>query len=417
MAVKPVGTGASVVKQIQTDSKGITPATNAAGRRRCNSWIEGFVEHTANLESPEIWRRWSAITMVAAALEQKVWANTGSIIYPNLYTFLVGNPGLGKSRAIMSASNIVREALPETYWGATSMTKAALSDYMNEAKRFIANIPHPPIEYNSLVAVADEFSAFMSEYDSALVASLVEFYDVNPYSEGRRVSNIRIKIPKPQLNILSGSTPSNLIHTLKDYVWEQGLMSRVIMVHASERPMIDVFNTPPMPKPVNLIHDIKIISTLIGEFSFTPDFAKAMHNWKLLGQPPVPDHPKLTHYNTRRWAHLLKLSMVASVDRSNDLLLTVEDFNTAMLWLLQAEKQMPLIFQTGSIAPDSRVMDEVVHFVRSHKGAVDEHLVINFMRERTSSMSVRPMLDTLISSRMIVCSHVTRQGLRQFTVP
>ena len=87
------------------------------------------------------------------------------------------------------------------------MTKAALSDYMNEAKRFIANIPHPPIEYNSLVAVADEFSAFMSEYDSALVASLVEFYDVNPYSEGRRVSNIRIKIPKPQLNILSGSTP------------------------------------------------------------------------------------------------------------------------------------------------------------------------------------------------------------------
>jgi hypothetical protein len=300
----------------------------------------------------------------------------------------------------MSASNIVREALPETYWGATSMTKAALSDYMNEAKRFIANIPHPPIEYNSLVAVADEFSAFMSEYDSALVASLVEFYDV-----------------KPQLNILSGSTPSNLIHTLKDYVWEQGLMSRVIMVHASERPMIDVFNTPPMPKPVNLIHDIKIISTLIGEFRFTPDFAKAMHNWKLLGQPPVPDHPKLTHYNTRRWAHLLKLTMIACVDRSNDLLLEVEDFNLAMIWLLQAEKHMPLIFQTGSIAPDSRVMDEVVHFVRNHKGAVDEHLVINFMRERTSSMSVKPMLETLISSRMIEVAHVTRQGLRQFKAP
>jgi hypothetical protein len=355
--------------------------------------------------------------MVAATLEQKVWANTGSIIYPNIYTFLVGNPGLGKSRAIMSASGIIREALPETFWGATSMTKAALSDYMNEAKRFIANIPHPPIEYNSLVAVADEFSAFMSEYDSALVASLVEFYDVNPYSEGRRVSNIRIKIPKPQLNILSGSTPSNLIHTLKDYVWEQGLMSRVFMIFASDRPIIDVFNTPATPKPVNLIHDIKIISTLIGEFSYSPDFAKAMHNWKLLGQPPIPDHPKLTHYNTRRWAHLLKLTMIASVDRSNDLLLEVEDFNRAMGWLLQAESQMHLIFQTGSIAPDSRIMDEVVHFVRRHKGPIDEHLVINFMRERTSSMSVKPMLETMVSSRMIVCAHVNRHGLRQFIVP
>lgn len=355
--------------------------------------------------------------MIAATLEQKVWAHTGSIIFPNIYTFLVGNAGLGKSRAIMSASNIIREANPEVYFGATSMTRAALSDYMNEAKRFIANIPHPPIEYNSLVVVADEFSAFMHEYDSALVASLVEFYDVHPYSEGRRVSNIRIKISKPQLNILSGSTPSNLIHTLKDYVWEQGLMSRVIMVYAADRPIIDVFNTPAMPKPVNLIHDIKIINTLIGEFSYTPDFAKAMHNWKLLKQVPIPDHPKLVHYNTRRWAHLLKLTMIASVDRSNNLILEVEDFNRAMGWLLEAEGQMHYIFQVGSIAPDSRVMDEVVHFIRSRKGPVDEHLVVNFMRERTSSMTVRPMLETMVSSRMIVTAHVDRTGMRQFIAP
>lgn len=355
--------------------------------------------------------------MIAATLEQKVWAHTGSVIYPNIYTFLVGNAGLGKSRAIMSASNIIREALPETYFGATSMTRAALSDYMNDAKRFIANIPHPPMEYNSLVVVADEFSAFMHEYDSALVASLVEFYDVNPYSEGRRVSNIRIKIHKPQLNILSGSTPSNLIHTLKDYVWEQGLMSRVIMVYAAERPLIDVFNTPPMPKPVNLIHDIKIINTLMGQFDYTDDFAKAMHNWKLLKQIPIPDHPKLVHYNTRRWAHLLKLTMISSVDRSNKLLLEVEDFNRAMGWLLEAEAQMHYVFKVGSVAPDSRVMDEVVHFIQHHKGPVSEHLVINFLRERTSSMSVKPMLETMVSSRMLVCAHVDRTGLRQFIVP
>lgn len=416
MAVKPDGTGATSVKQTQTDSKATSPAIAVAGRRRCHSWIESFIEHTANLESPEIWRKWSAITMIAATLEQKVWANTGSIIYPNIYTFLVGNAGLGKSRAIMSASNIIREALPETFWGATSMTKAALSDYMNESKRFIANIPNPPIEYNSLVIVADEFSAFMSEYDSSLVSSLVEFYDVNPYSEGRRVSNIRIKISKPQLNILSGSTPSNLIHTLKDYVWEQGLMSRVFMIFAADRPLIDVFNTPPMPKPVNLIHDIKIMSTLIGEFSYTPDFAKAMHNWKVLKQVPIPDHPKLVHYNTRRWAHLLKLTMIASVDRSNNLKLEVEDFNKAMGWLLEAEAKMPFIFKVGSIAPDSRIMDEVIHFVRHQKGAVAEYLVINFMRERTSAMTVRPMLETMVASRMLTIAHVDRNGLRQFTV-
>ena len=222
---------------------------NGIGRRRLTSWIDAFVDHTSNLESSALYRKWSAISMLAATLEQKVWADTGSPIYPNLYVFLVGHAGIGKSRSIMAASGIIREAIPEIFFGATSMTRASLSDYMNEAKRFIANIPYTPIEYNSLCIVADEMSAFMHEYDSGLVAALVEFYDVNPYSEGRRLANIRISIQRPQLNILTGSTPSNLIHTLKDYVWDQGLMSRVIMIYADDRPLIDVFNTPKAEKP------------------------------------------------------------------------------------------------------------------------------------------------------------------------
>jgi len=353
--------------------------------------------------------------MLAAVLEQKVWVESPTPLYPNLYVFLVGNPGVGKSRAIMAASNIIREAIPEVHFGATSMTRAAMSDYMVEAERFIANIPHAPIEYNSLVAVADEFSAFMHEYDSALVAALVEFYDVNPYSEGRRVANIRIKIPRPQLNLLTGSTPSNLIHTMKEYVWEQGLMSRVIMVFASDRPLVDVFNVPPMEKPTDLIHDIKIINTLMGQFKPTEAFAKAMNNWKLLGLTPTPDHPKLVHYCTRRWAHLLKLTMVASVDRTDSLVLDVADFNRAMGWLLEAERYMPLIFKVGSVAPDSRVMDEVVHFIKQHKGPVPEHQIVNFLRERVPSNSIRPMMDAMKASRVIVCQHVDKQGSGLFT--
>jgi len=353
--------------------------------------------------------------MIAATLEQKVWVDTGSILYPNLYTFLVGQPGTGKSRAIIAASGIIREALPEMFFGATSMTRAALSDYMVEAKRFIANIPHAPIEYNSLVCIADEFSAFMHEYDSALVAALVEFYDVNPYSEGRRVANIRIKIAKPQLNLLTGSTPSNLIHTLKDYVWEQGLMSRVIMVFASERPLIDVFNAPKTPKPTDLIHDIKVIYSLMGQFKPTADFARAMNNWKLLGCAPTPDHPKLVHYATRRWAHLLKLAMIASVDRTDSLVLDVADFNRAMGWLLEAERYMPLIFQQGSISPDSRVMDEVVHFIKHHKGSVPEHMIVNFLRGRVPSNSIKPIMDAMKASKMIICHDIDNKGVGRFT--
>jgi hypothetical protein len=355
--------------------------------------------------------------MIGAVLEQKVWLETGGSLYPNLYVFLVGQPGMGKSRSIMAASNLVREALPDIYFGATSMTRASLSDYMNEAKRILPKIPPPAVEYNSLVCIADEFSAFMHEYDSALVASLVEFYDVNPYSEGRRVSNIRIVIPRPQLNLLTGSTPSNLIHTLKDYVWDQGLMSRVIMIHSNERPIIDVFNEPARERPQSMINDLKTIFTLEGQFSATEDFGKAMHAWKTEGFLPVPDHPKLAHYSSRRFAHLLKLAMIASVDRSNELIVRVDDFVKAKEWLIQAEITMPAIFREGSVVPDSKIMDEIAYFVRG-KGEVSEHLVRNFARERVPAMHIEHMMRVMEGARILIVKKVEpKTGLKTFVAP
>jgi hypothetical protein len=317
----------------------------------------------------------------------------------------------------MAASNLVREALPDIFFGATSMTRASLSDYMNEAKRILPKIPGPPVEFNSLVCIADEFSAFMHEYDSALVAALVEFYDVNPYSEGRRVSNIRIKIPRPQLNILTGSTPSNLIHTLKDYVWDQGLMSRVIMVHSSERPIIDVFNEPYRERPPSLINDLKVIWALEGQFNVTADFGIAMHKWKTDGYMPTPDHPKLAHYASRRFAHLLKLAMIASVDRSNELIVRIEDFTRAKDWLIQAEVTMPYIFREGSIIPDSKIMDEIAHFIRT-KGEVSEHLVRNFARQRVPAMHIEYMMKQMEASHIIMVKRVApKTGLKTFVAP
>ena len=397
--------------------KRTSPAINGPGRRALKSWIDAFTEYTENLESAPIFRRWSAITMIAATLEQKVWVSLPTPLYPNLYTFLIGQPGIGKSRAIMAASGIAREALPEMFFGSTSMTRASLSDHMNEAKRFIANIPFAPIEYHSLVIVADEFSVLMDQYDTALTAAFVEFYDCNPYSEGRRVANIRIKVQRPQLTMLCGSTPSNLLQTLKEYVWDQGLMSRVILVYSEDHPLIDIFENPPKGKPEALLHDLKLINLVMGEFSHTDAFKDTITKWRTLGQVPVPEHPKLRHYCTRRFAHMLKLCMVSCVDRDGKMVLDVVDFNRAMNWLVEAELAMPSIFQTGTVSADSRVMDEIAYFVKKHRDGVGEHKVINFARTKVQAHVIRSLLENMQASRMIVCKAVDRQGLRVFTVP
>jgi hypothetical protein len=143
-----------------------------------------------------------------------------------------------------------------------------------------------------------------------------------------------------------------------------------------------------------------------------------MHKWKLLKMQPEPEHPKLRHYNTRRWAHALKLSMIASIDRSSDLVLDVVDFNRALSWMLDAESRMALIFQVGSVAPDSRVMDEIMFFIKQRKGAVSEHLIVSFAAQRVPAYTIDSILRAMISSQMIrAVGHDEKSGLRKFIVP
>jgi len=131
----------------------------------------------------------------------------------------------------------------------------------------------------------------------------------------------------------------------------------------------------------------------------------------------VPSHPKLQHYGTRRWAHLLKLCMVSSIDRDGKLVLDVVDFNRAMTWLVEAENHMPQIFQVGTSSSDSRVMDEVKYFVQQHNNGISEHYVVNFARTKVQSYAIRPLLETMQSSRQIVVKGVDKKGLRIFIVP
>lgn len=59
--------------------------------RKLRSFIDGFVEYTDGRGSPRIYRKWTAIFIVAAALERKAWiTTTKGRLFPNKYIVLVG---------------------------------------------------------------------------------------------------------------------------------------------------------------------------------------------------------------------------------------------------------------------------------------------------------------------------------------
>lgn len=394
---------------------------NGHGARRSESWIGSFVKYSDNLEAPTIFRQWAAICTLAAVIEQKVWLTTSSRLYPNLYVFLIGHPGTGKTRTIRAAKGYYNE-LAEPHLAPVSLTFASLVDALVRAKRSMILLPDPPMEYNSLWVAPDELGTLIHKYDKEMADGLSAFYDPDPYGHERRGSELRIKMKSPQVNILSGATPVTLMEVMPEGAWGQGFTSRAIMIFSDERIVGDDFAKTTRGLSEDLLHDLRLINGLVGEFKITADYRDLVNAWRASDEEFAgarkPSHPKLIHYNTRRKVQLYKLSMIAAIDKSNTLWLTKDDFNTAMNWLVSAETDMADIFKAGAPNSDAQAMEEIQHFVMLQDAlgkGVSEHKIVNFAREKVPAHSVMRVLEIMDRSNMIkAVSNDPRTGLRLY---
>ena len=331
-----------------------------------------------------------------------MWLTTTDQIFPNLYTILVAPPGIGKTRTIMSARKFLAE-LPEFSIAPTSMTMASLVDFLSRSsKKHVLPKGKGILDYHTSMMIMDEWSAFMSEYSHDIIGGLTTFYDVTvPYRETRVTKSRDTTIPRPQLNMLAGSTPSNLMKFMPDFAWDQGFTSRIILVYSDEQRLIDDFTGVIREPDPNLLHDLKAIEGVIGEFTITKDWQDHVMAWRVSGEGAKPSHPKLIHYNSRRKVHLYKLSMIAAIDKGDDLTLTADCFVTARKWLEEAEVNMPLLFSAGTTTLDARAMDEIVDFMRREGKPVLQHRLLHFACKLVPQHAVVRVLQLMELSQMI----------------
>jgi hypothetical protein len=109
--------------------------------------------------------------------------------------------------------------------------------------------------------------------------------------------------------------------------------------------------------------------------------------------------------------------MVSAADRSDVLLLTKDDFNRAMGWLLEAEGAMPDIFTAGSTGTDARAIDEITHYIFAmDKGSgLPEHMIVNFARTRVPMHSILRVIEIMVASGQIANKGQDKHGQRWFT--
>jgi hypothetical protein len=329
-----------------------------------------------------------------------------------MYTLLVGGPGIGKTDTIREVSSFWNK-LSGLHVAPSSISRAGLADALFEAERSIVrpSASNPFERFNSLQVASEEFGTFLSQYEAEFMSTLNLLYDCTRYSEKKRSihkGEERI-ILAPQLNIIAATTPAWLSGTLPPTAWSEGFASRLILIYSGERLKKFPFQLDNTDEALELAltEDLKQIFELNGEFQVEQKFLDLLQAWHNTDYTPEPEHPKLEHYLPRRHTHFLKLCMVCSASRSNDLILNMEDFQNAQELMLETEGYMPDVFRamTHSIDGGAAILDETFNFVYStyakEKRNVAEHRVIHFIVQRAPQHSVSSILKNLLDAHMI----------------
>jgi hypothetical protein len=246
-----------------------------------------------------------------------------------------------------------------------------------------------------------ELGVLIPAWDNEFINSLTTIYDGDIYDEKRRGGDRRTIIEKPQINLIGAATPSYLHDVMPQGAWEQGFISRVILVFSFERYIVDLFPIEAAFRGFDdLAADLLLIHRLQGEMQWDSDALTLIRRWHLDGNPPIPTHTKLASYCTRRSVHALKLCMVSSASRGSSMRINLEDVKTALRWLVDVETYMPQIFTSFGSGGDEVVMADVLEFVRA-KGLVPEHEVVRFIGQRVKSHNVMTVIMLMIKSRRL----------------
>lgn len=371
-------------------------------------FIDSFVAHLDGVPTPDVFKLWSGITCVSGALERRVWVETArGVLFPNLYTMLIGPPGSGKTQAISRVHDLW-SSVKDFKIAPDSWTSASMLDSFLEAKRVIIDASgRCATEFHSQLVAADEFVVFCPAYDLEFLGRLTKLFDNPPrLSIRRKYLKEEVIIPRPYLTMLTGVQPDILRSLFPEEAWGGGFTSRLIMIYSGEQIVVDLFGAGENAhneSESELSKQLKKLSKLYGKFFVESSAGNALNEWWRSGAAPKPVHTRLSYYNTRRGMHALKLSLISAASRAPEaMIVTEEDVKRGLSWLLDAEMRMPDIFRAMSGRGDAEIIEELHLFViqtymRSKK-SVPRSVVVNFLASQVPSEKVWKILEIAIAS-------------------
>lgn len=382
--------------------------------RKLHDWLTGYLELTEDTESPLSFHTWVGLSVIAGALQRKVYMRWGhSTIYPNQYIVLVGPSGrVRKGDAIDIGRKLLKDiTVPTT---SERVTREALVRFMrNHVENYTDTTTGKVCFQCAVTCISEELSVLLGQREMGFLSDLTTWYDSRDEWTYETKGSGTDKVLGMCFNLLGATAPDWMPSMFAQEAIGGGFTSRVIfVVEEDKRKTVAEPIVIPDDSPIrrNLLHDLEEINSISGRISFTNKALALYKAWytdederSREGNPAVPD-PRFAGYCSRRATHIKKIATAFSASRGNDLRITEGDFKRALVLLESTEKKMPRAFRQVGQARYAAATTLLIDILKQQKTITRSTLLRRFYLDIDLLMleSIEKMLEQMGIVQVIV---------------
>jgi hypothetical protein len=375
--------------------------------RELDDWIESYMEYTSNTEPPELYHKWIAVSCIAAALRRKCSFPWGQItFYPNFYVVLVGSSGrCRKGTAMGIGAGFLKHI--GVKMASEAITREALIRELSEADDTQIDLANATMQHSTSITIySQELTVFLGYDNKQLISDLTDWYDCRDKWTYRTKGMGTDNLTNVWVNLIGATTPQLIQSALPPDAIGGGLSSRMIFVYEEDKQQ-------PVPFPFlsdnqtktgeALMRDLQRIDHLEGEFKVTEGFLKRWGEWYLHqdANPPFQNNLNFEGYVNRRPNHVIKLCMIISAARRDDLVITSDTFDDALALLEQTEVKMAYTFSGFGKGASSEILSRIIRYLRRSGPQPVDRVYSTFYSDLESVQQLNDLMELAVHAGQV----------------
>lgn len=369
--------------------------------RLLTNWISSYLQLVNDTEPPGRFHLWTAITIIGAMMGRKCTLQLGpELFFPNLYTVLVGPPGVRKGTAIKYGTGLMSQVKGATM-APDAVTKEQLCKEMEQAQAQ-ENIDGEILSHSSLFVVAPELVVFIKENDHERLGYLCQLYDGLDRFEYKTKTSINAYVVNPGLWILGATTPNWIEIAMKQLGTGGGMTSRIVFVYAANKgkhipaTQMKPFDTVLRSK---LIADLNEIKQMSGKFSITQEADTFFAKWYMgVYKDTKLEDSRLASYWQRLPSMVIKVAMIVSASKRTDKTVTEQDIRSAIRMFELITPDMAQAF--GGLGQNTLgTQTEMIRNILRDRGTASKSHIMRTLRHALNEWDYQRCKNSLIAEK------------------